>query len=406
MAAKIWSPFITRLRRSVNGERLSENYTSYLELRDDVSEIIVNGNTFTQNREFSEPGSETSSVINTAITRTENDLHILAGDEPTTDKIEDTWDLRIVNRSKTKRFAVLGIVLAIAASLLFSATSLMIKLAESIPSLEVVSMRLALQLVFAIPPVIFFNDKLAQPWKKIKFVVLRGAVGATAMNLSIYAVKHMPLADARVIFYTSPVYTALFGRIFLKETVTKFDLIATLLSLGGVVLIGRPTFLFGSLGKSSSSKEVWFPTLLAVFGAFCAAGAIVLSRKVSQEMAVRVVVLYSTSVGLVITLAASMIAGGFKYPDCGTYDAIYIIVSGVLGYSAQLIVTKALSLEKASVISLARTIGIAFSFLFQITILAVAPNGFSIGGALLVLLCNVTIFIKKLLDQKKKVDQF
>ena len=62
-------------------------------------------------------------------------------------------------------------------------------------------------------------------------------------------------------------------------------------------------------------------------------------------------------------------------------------------------------MEKASVVSLVRTVGIAFSFILQLTVLHVAPNGLSIGGAFLVLLCNVAIFLKKYLDQKKKVNQ-
>lgn len=395
--------FISRLRRRVDEGRLTENYTS-IELQDSVSEILVDDNCVTTNDDFSEPAGETGSVntYNTVVAGTENNNYSLACVESINRTGGDFGDAAtIVERTKTKRLAVAGIALTIISSLLLSITALLIKLAESIPSIEVVSMRSILQLVFSIPPLIFFKDKLVHPWKKIKFLILRGASGATAMNLAIYAVKHMPMADARVIFYTSPVYTAFLGRIFLKETVTKFDLIATVLSLGGVVLIGRPTFLFGSLGKSSSSKQVWFPTLLSAVGALCAACSIVLTRKVSQEMNGRVVVFYSTMVGATISFLASLISGGFKYPDCGTHDAYYIILSGVIGYSAQMMVTKALSLEKAAIISLVRTVGIVFSFVLQLAVLGVAPNGLSIGGAFLVLLCNVTIFIKKYLDQRK-----
>ena len=92
---------------------------------------------------------------------------------------------------------------------------------------------------------------------------------------------------------------------------------------------------------------------------------------------------------------------GFKYPDCGTYDAIYIIMAAFLGYGGQLFATKALTVEKASVVSLVRTIGLVYSFIFQITILHDVPSGLSIGGAVLVLLCNVCIFLKKISDMKR-----
>jgi len=220
------------------------------------------------------------------------------------------------------------------------------------------------------------------------------------MNLMNYAVKHMPLADARVIFYTSPVFTAILGRIFLKESVSKFDVLAMILSIGGVVLIGRPTFLFGSLGKNSGSKQVWVPTLLAVGAAIGSAASTVLTRKMSQEVGPRVVVFYFAVLGSIISFVGSLISG-FKYPDCGTYDSIYMLAIGVLGYFALVVRSKALAMEKASVVALVSTIGIAFSFILQLVALDVVPNNMSIGGAILVLLCNVIIFIKKFRDMKK-----
>ena len=98
------------------------------------------------------------------------------------------------------------------------------------------------------------------------------------MTLAVYCLKNMYIADARVIFCTAPVYTVLLGRIFLKESVTKFDLIATkMLCLGGVVLVAKPTFLFGSaLSESSSTKQEWLPAILAVFCSFCFACSTVL----------------------------------------------------------------------------------------------------------------------------------
>lgn len=113
------------------------------------------------------------------------------------------------------------------------------------------------------------------------------------------------------------------------------------------------------------------------------------------------VVFYVAVVGTIISLIASLISNfGFKFPDCRTHDALYVLGAGALGYGGQLLVTKALTLEKASIISLVRTTGIAFSFVLQLIVLHVVPDGLSIGGAILVLPCNVSIFIKKFLDKK------
>ena len=353
--------------------------------------------------------ASTSSNVNS----TENNYAAVVGDQHLEDNRVSNENIATTSPAMTvqfthlqsprrKIFHFLGVTLTIFSSLLLSVSSLLIKLAESIPTLQTVFIRLTLQLVFSLPAMIFLKDQFIHPWKKTRFLILRGVTGVTAMSLMVYSVKHMPLADARVIFYTSPVYTTLLGRIFLKESVSKFDLLAMLLSLGGVVLIGRPSFLFGSLGKSSTSEKVWLPTILAVLSAIMFAFAIIMVRKMSQEVSTRVVVFYYALVGSVISLLASLISGEFKYPDCGTHDVVYVIIAGTLGYFGQLLSTKACQLEKASVVTLVRTTGIAFSFILQLIFLNVIPNGLSIGGAILILLCNVVIFIKKLLNHKKE----
>jgi len=396
MAAKIFSPFIARLRRRFQDERLLENDESFLLGEEDFLEVHEDGSTENVTTELTIEANQFAS--GNASTR--NDLVVELRDS----SIARNGSLEVVNikikAPRKKKLAFLGIILAIISALIFSMSALMVKLAESVPSIEVAFTRLTLQIVFSLPAMIFFKDKFIYPWKQSRFLLLRAISGTTALNLMIYAVKHMPLADARVIFYTSPVFTAILGRIFLKESVSKFDVLAMILSIGGVVLIGRPTFLFGSLGKSSESKQVWVPTLLAVGAAIGSSASAVLTRKMSQEVGPRVVVFYFAVVGSIISFVGSLISG-FKYPDCGTYDSIYMVGIGCLGYFGSVVRSKALAMEKASVIALVSTIGIGFSFILQVAVLDVATNSLSIGGAILVLLCNVIIFIKKLRDMKK-----
>ena len=394
MAARIFAPITNRLRRKVNDrERLVENDISLLLQKDLFREAHDNGITTQEGKEQTKETCFASTVSSDAGNNyaVEQQDYSGRGDNTATTKR---------TKPAKKRVTFVGIILSMTSALFFSSSALLIKLAESIPSLQVSFMRLTIQLSFALLAMIFFKDEFIFPWKKTKFLVLRGVTGVTAMTLSIYTIKHMPLADARVIFYTSPVHTAILGRIFLKESISKFDVIAMLLSIGGVVLIARPTFLFGSHREASGSTQVWIPTLVAVVGAIGAAFSTILTRKMCQEVGIRVVIFYFFLVGSIVSFAASMISG-FKYPDCGRYDAIYVIVAAFLGYSGQLLATKALTMEKASVVSLVRTIGLVYSFIFQITILHDVPSGLSIGGAVLVLLCNVCIFLKKISDMKR-----
>lgn len=79
--------------------------------------------------------------------------------------------------------------------------------------------------------------------------------------LSFYAFRHMPLADASVIVFSVPVFTAVFARMFLKEPCGLFSAFSVVLTLIGVILITRPPILFGdtvdALGSSSEAVEIW-----------------------------------------------------------------------------------------------------------------------------------------------------
>ena len=400
MTARIFAPITNRFRRKAEGrKRLVENDLGLLLQEDFLQEPIEDNHTLLEETEQTlETGHRNSLSSHT------RDNHAVKHLEDS-----DSGGFKITTRerapAKKRLRAFVGIILALTSAFFFTSGALMVKLAESVSSVQVSFMRLTIQLTCILPTMIFYKDNFIFPWSKTKFLVLRGTVGVTTMTMSIYAIKHMPLADARVIFYTSPVHTAIIARIFLKESVSKFDVAAMILSIGGVVLIARPTFLFGSQGEHSTSIQAWIPTLLAVLAALGAAVTATVTRKMSQEVGIRVVIFYFFLIGSVLTLALSM-ALGFKYPDCGSYDTIYIIVAAFCGFCGQLLATKALSMEKASVVSLVRTIGIAYSFIFQITILNDAPSGLSIGGAILVLLCNVCIFLKKFLDVKKTHAEF
>ena len=185
MAAKILSP-LRRLWWKSNDECLLENNVIALQ---EVSLEVANKD-FIKKRD-SKQTAEEPSHINTVDTSTANDITSIELHEDQCESTESTETATKHPVAKTK-VAFLGIILCIISSLFISLTALMIKLADSIPTLEVTFIRLTLQLVFSLPPMIFFKDKFIHPWDKSKFLLLRGVTGATGMALSIYAVKHMP----------------------------------------------------------------------------------------------------------------------------------------------------------------------------------------------------------------------
>lgn len=133
---------------------------------------------------------------------------------------------------------------------------------------------------------LIFRTGFLGPKGKRIFLFFRGLLGSSAMILLYYAFQVMPLADATVITFSSPVFTSLLAWIFLKEKYSVWDLLFTLFTITGVILIARPPFLFGSnvTGIEGSYSDHLKGTIAAIASTVSAASTIVILRKVGKSV--------------------------------------------------------------------------------------------------------------------------
>ena len=55
----------------------------------------------------------------------------------------------------------------------------------------------------------------------------------------------MPIGDMTMIAASSTVFVCIYGRILLKEEISKINILNILLVLSGIFLITKPSFIFG-----------------------------------------------------------------------------------------------------------------------------------------------------------------
>ena len=81
--------------------------------------------------------------------------------------------------------------------------------------------------------------------KGVRFLLMaRGVGGFFGVFGMYYSILYLPLADATVITFLSPVIACAACAYLLKEPFTCMERVAAFLSLMGVVLIARPTAIF------------------------------------------------------------------------------------------------------------------------------------------------------------------
>jgi drug/metabolite transporter (DMT)-like permease len=272
-----------------------------------------------------------------------------------------------------------GIRYMVAAAFFFSVMSLLVKAAgQRLPVQEVV---LARSSVGAALCWYSLRRRGVPLWGEQKgLLLLRGVLGYAGLSCFFYALVQLPLAEATVIQYTNPVFTALLAVIFLSEHIRPRDLLLVMASLGGVALMARPAFLFGGLEERLPPLAVG----VALAGAVFSAAAYVTVRRLSRREDPVVIVFYFAllaTVGSVPLTAMNPVL-----PTAWEWAALGGI--GVVTQVAQVFLTKGLREERAGRAMAVGYMQILFAALWGLIFFAEFPDVWSGAGALVIILAT------------------
>ena len=200
----------------------------------------------------------------------------------------------------------LGLRYMAGSALFFSLMALFVKLAgQRLPTMEIVFGR---SLVMAAVTYGMLRRRSVAPLGNDRTTLLaRGAIGVTALSLFYFGIPRVPLGDATALFYMAPIWTAFSAAFILRERTAGVVLAGIAVSLVGVALIARPSFLFGAGLDALDPLAV-----AAVVAASMLSGlAYTLVRKLRETDAPDVIIFYLSWVGVV---AALPFLGGWVLP--------------------------------------------------------------------------------------------
>lgn len=206
-------------------------------------------------------------------------------------------------------------------------------------------------------------------------LVLRGVLGFSALTCFYYAVVHLPLADATVIHFVNPVITAFIAAAWLREHMGLREGLLVGASLGGVFVVARPAFLFGTEG----SLPV-LPVLIGLCGAVLSASAYVTVRRLRAEPPM-LIVFYFAAVCTLLSLP--LLALHAELPTPG----MLLVLAGVglTTHLGQVFVTWGLRLERAGRASAVGYLQIVFAALWGWLLFAEIPDVWTwVGAAVIV----------------------
>lgn len=214
-----------------------------------------------------------------------------------------------------------------------------------------------------------------------RILVLRGVLGFFALTCFYYAVIHLPLADATVIHFVNPVFTAFIAALWLREHMGLREASLVVASLGGVVMVARPALLFGGDGALDP-----VPVLIGLCGALLSASAYVTLRRLRQEPPMLVVFYFASVCTL---LSAPMVALDFRAPSAAT--ALVLLGVGVTTHLGQWLITWGFRLERAGRASAVGYLQIVFAAFWGWLLFSELPDAWMWMGAAVIVACTLML---------------
>ncbi|KAG9225505.1 hypothetical protein CCMSSC00406_0003008 [Pleurotus cornucopiae] len=311
----------------------------------------------------------------------------------------------ILSRVKDVVQSNIGLLLIVASQAFMSFMNVSVKKLNSldtpVPTLELVLVRMLITYMCCMSYMLLRG--VEDPWigpKGVRLLlVLRGVTGFFGLFGLYYSLRYLSLSDAVVLTFLSPLTTAISGSCLLGETFTKREALAGVLSLSGVILIARPAFLFGGTsineGSATESSQRLIAVGIALLGVLGATGAYTTLRAIGKR-AHPLHAMTSFSAQCVVVSIIGLVATQTKlvFPSKIEWLLLLLLI-GVFGFIAQVLLTMGLQRETASRGSLGIYTQIVFAGILERIFFHTAPSVLSAIGTIIIITSALYVVLTK-----------
>ena len=225
-------------------------------------------------------------------------------------------------------------------------------------------------------------------------VAVRIAFGSVVYVCQLWSFKHLAVGDASALVSTSPLFTCIVARIFLKEKFTPVTMTALFAGIAGVILIAKPSFIF----KTDAAEFPWYYTLVPLLSAFTFSIVHVMQRTIAAHVN-SVTLSFYIAVAQVIAGVAWQVISGDEYslPPC-FISRVLIFICALCLLTMFVAQNLAMKYETATTASIVRNLDTALGFIVQVAIFGVAAEVLSLVGAALIMAGTIGLALSKIFN--------
>ncbi|KAG2748203.1 drug/metabolite transporter superfamily [Suillus brevipes Sb2] len=244
-------------------------------------------------------------------------------------------------------------------------------------------------------------DPIVGPKGVRTILFVRGVTGFFGLSGMYWSLQYLSVADATVLVFLTPLTAAVAGTVFLKEGYSIKQAIAGVFSLLGVVLIGRPAFLFGSMEAIPQGfPDVGPAQRLAGVGACMVSvlgntGAYTSIRAIGKRAhPMHVMTYFSLWCTIISSLGMVVFDIPVVYPTSWIWILLLLMV-GIFGFAAQTLLTMGLQRETVSRGVTGMYAQVLFVVVLEWLFFGVMPSLLSVLGAAIIMSSALYVVMKK-----------
>lgn len=239
--------------------------------------------------------------------------------------------------------------------------------------------------------------------REIRWLLVLRGVGFVGVFSMYYSLMYLTVSDAVVITFLVPSVTGFLAWAILRETWTLIEAGGGIVSLLGVLLIARPSFIFGgrsSLGdenlETSDPEERVIATSVALCGVLGASGVYIVIRFIGKKVHSLVTVEYFAALCVLISLGGIIVVPGlsFRVPHTSRQWFLFFAL-GISGFFMQFLLTEGIQREKASRASAMLYTQMIYAIFWEVLVWHHLPNIWSWLGIIIILGSAFTVIYYK-----------
>lgn len=231
-----------------------------------------------------------------------------------------------------KQFLASGFGLMLLAAFVFSLADILTKyLTSQLSIMQIAFIRFLLGGIILWP--ILSSQRISLKGTHTRILILRGLFGTFSFFCLLKSIALIPLANAIVLFYTFPLFVALFSFLLFRTPIEKGELLLIGVGLTGIYILINPEF-------HSFNAGYIFGILSSIVGGI----AMVLIHKARQTNGPLIIYFYFCLMGGILSFP--FFIKGFEVPSF--HHGILLVLLGLMLLVGQVLMNQAFKFCKAS----------------------------------------------------------